>query len=101
MEKIKKRKVIVLGIFLIAIILAVFVYLTYFKTYTVTFALKIGAGIKTQEVKKGDLVAKPEEPVAEGFAFDGWYLDDKLYDFSRPVEKDLNLEAKWTPVVDK
>ncbi|KJY50276.1 InlB B-repeat-containing protein [Bifidobacterium mellis] len=37
------------------------------------------------------------DPVREGFLFDGWFIGEVAYDFSRPVDKDLNLAAHWSP----
>ena len=37
------------------------------------------------------------DPAREGFQFDGWFIGQVAYDFSRPVTKDLTLTAKWTP----
>ncbi len=48
---------------------------------------------------KGSKVAKPEDPVRDGYTFAGWYADEALseaYDFGSPVNKDTVLYAKWT-----
>ena len=37
------------------------------------------------------------DPAREGFQFDGWFIGQAAYDFSRPVTKDLTLTAKWSP----
>ncbi|MBI0125236.1 InlB B-repeat-containing protein, partial [Bifidobacterium sp. W8115] len=37
------------------------------------------------------------DPAREGFLFDGWFIGEVAYDFSRPVDKDLTLAARWTP----
>ncbi|WP_183129727.1 InlB B-repeat-containing protein [Bifidobacterium sp. wkB344] len=37
------------------------------------------------------------DPAREGFLFDGWFTGSIAYDFSKPVDKDLTLTAKWTP----
>ena len=37
------------------------------------------------------------DPAREGFLFDGWFIGEVAYDFSRPVDKDLTLAAHWTP----
>ena len=31
----------------------------------------------------------------DGYKFDNWYLDDKVFDFSTPIEKNITLNAKW------
>ncbi|WP_339346661.1 InlB B-repeat-containing protein [Bifidobacterium apis] len=36
------------------------------------------------------------DPSREGCLFDGWFIGNIAYDFSRPVSKDLTLTAKWT-----
>ena len=36
------------------------------------------------------------DPAREGFLFDGWFTGSIAYDFSKPVDKDLTLTAKWT-----
>ena len=36
------------------------------------------------------------DPARQGFLFDGWFIGQAAYDFSRPVTKDLTLTAKWT-----
>ncbi|WP_121913879.1 InlB B-repeat-containing protein [Bifidobacterium sp. wkB344] len=37
------------------------------------------------------------DPSRDGFLFDGWFIGQVAYDFSRPVDKDLTLTARWTP----
>ena len=37
------------------------------------------------------------DPTRDGFMFDGWFTGEVAYDFSKPVDKDLTLTAKWTP----
>ena len=36
------------------------------------------------------------DPTREGYQFDGWFIGQVAYDFSRPVDEDLTLTAKWT-----
>lgn len=95
MGKLDKKKTILMGIFLVVAVAVVFVYLNYFRTFTVTFNVRIGAGIQAQEVKIGDTVTKPEDPTADGYTFLGWYVDGKEYDFSTPVEGDITITAEW------
>ena len=37
------------------------------------------------------------DPVREGYLFDGWFIGEIAYDFSKPVTQNLTLTAKWTP----
>ena len=67
---------------------------------TVTFDDMVdGTDNKVVEVLKGSKVAKPEDPVREGYTFAGWYADEALteaYDFGSAVNEDTVLYAKWT-----
>lgn len=89
-----KKKTIITGIALLVVLVGVFVYMN-FRTYTVTFNTKLGPGVKTQEVKKGDKVIKPDDPEFEGYTFIGWYLNDKEYNFDTPVNSNITLDAMW------
>ncbi|MBI0071735.1 InlB B-repeat-containing protein [Bifidobacterium sp. W8112] len=37
------------------------------------------------------------DPARQGFLFDGWFIGQAAYDFSKPVDKDLTLTAHWSP----
>lgn len=67
------------------------------KTHAVTFSDgKPFGSTKTVQVHEGQTVEKPADPTRVGYTFDGWYLGDAEYDFSRPVTSDLALTAHWT-----
>ena len=56
----------------------------------------------TQYVDLEDKATEPEtEPTKEGYTFDGWQNPDGTtpYDFDTPVTEDIELKAKWTPIV--
>lgn len=68
------------------------------KKYTVKFNTDGGSLIKSQNIGKNALVAKPDDPEKEGYVFDGWYTDKDLtnaYDFEMKVIKSFTLYAKW------
>ena len=95
MPKLDKKKTILTGIVLIIAVVAIFIYWNFFRTFTVTFNVRIGAGIQAQEVKIGDMVTKPADPTADGYTFLGWYVDGEEYDFNTPVEGNITITAKW------
>lgn len=69
-------------------------------THTVTFKSDSETTYDTSVVKEGNSVVKPENPIKEGYVFDGWYTDanctnENAYDFSTPVNTDITLYAKW------
>ena len=56
-----------------------------------------------QTVVGGRPVLEPEEPIKEGYVFEGWYYTDedggqKKWDFSDPVNSSMTLKAKWKKV---
>ncbi len=55
----------------------------------------------TKQIEKGTKVEKPEEPTKDGNIFEGWYLDEELFDFESAVNEDVTLIAKWTEAVAK
>ena len=72
-------------------------------TYTVTFNSNGGTQVEAQLVAEGTYAALPENPQKENFSFSGWYTDDgtfeNAYNFNVPVDQDITLYAKWTPMV--
>lgn len=67
-------------------------------SYSVKFQSNGGSTVKTQYLSKGDKAVVPEEPVKEGYSFDGWYSDKELttpYGFDTPVDSSLTLYARW------
>ena len=62
---------------------------------TIKITFKNENQTKTIEIKKGQKVEIPEEPIKEGYTFEGWYLNDKIYDFETILEIDTILIAKW------
>ena len=52
-------------------------------------------------MKTGTLAAPPQQnPVREGFLFDGWTYDGQPFDFQTPILQDTTLKAKWTKTQD-
>lgn len=67
--------------------------------YTVKFETNGGNTIKSQTVSRNTVVKAPENPVKDGFEFDGWYSDKELttkFDFATKITKSITLYAKWS-----
>lgn len=80
------------------IMLGIIIYYMNFRTVTVEFAAKIGAGVAPITVKVGETVTEPTAPQSDEYKFLGWYLDDEKFDFSKPITKNIKLEAKWKKI---
>lgn len=79
-------------------------YASWSQTYTVTFDVN-GHGEAPQNVTgliSGSKLNKPNDPVAENFAFVGWYKDSlcsERWDFIRDtVSENTTLYAKWKQI---
>ena len=71
--------------------------------YTVTFDAGDGSQAVSQKVNEGEKAVRPEEPVREGYLFDGWFRDEactQAWDFDADtVTEDITLYAGWTQEV--
>ena len=63
--------------------------------HKVTFNADNGSDSEVKEVKDGEKVAKPEDPVRKGYTFQGWYDGEEVFDFETAVKKDYTLTARW------
>ena len=65
--------------------------------YTVSFHTDNDIEIPSQTLLRGELVTEPEKPKKIGYIFTGWYDERSLteYDFSTPINSNLNLYAQW------
>ena len=92
----KKVKIgISVGIIFLLITTIVICILAKNTTYEVTFNSNGGSIVEKQTVKKGEKALKPINPEKDGYEFDGWYLDNKLYYFDQEVTKNIELNARW------
>ena len=67
-------------------------------TYTVSFDSDGGSKVVSQEIEKNKTAVKPTNPTKSGYVFKGWILNDKDYDFSLAITKNITLKAKWKKV---
>lgn len=74
-------------------------------SYTVTFnANGIEAEMPaTQKIEEGQCASEPTVPTAEGYVFNGWFMDaacTKAFDFTNPIYSNITLYASWS-VIDQ
>lgn len=94
----QKTKILAIaGAVLLAIVSVLLVYKFAFnKKVEVKFDTKGGVAIESVKLKKGEKLELDEEPTREGYEFEGWYLDGKLFDLDTPIKKNIVLKARWT-----
>ena len=63
--------------------------------YVVNFNSDGGTPVQSQDVRKGGKAVEPKEPTKEGYTFVEWQLNNTKYDFSKEVNSNLTLKAKW------
>lgn len=68
------------------------------KKWNVTFDSQGGSAVAPISVDEGKTAVKPADPIRDQYAFGGWFLSGKRYDFNTPVSADLTLAARWDRV---
>lgn len=66
------------------------------KVYTITFDSKGGSFVEPLKVGYDEYAIKPDNPTREGYSFNGWYQNGKLFYWNFKLTSDVELEAKWT-----
>ncbi len=91
----KSKIIYVVGIVIVALI--IFVVLTLNKTCMVIFNTVGGTIYPTEQVKCGNPVKKPKDPVLDGYTFVKW-VDSKTkkeFDFTKPIDEDTTIDVEW------
>ena len=69
-------------------------------SYTLTFDMNgQGEQVQAQVLGTDEIPSIPTKPEAEGYKFDGWFIDTEYSDyyyFDEPLEKNTTIYAKWT-----
>ncbi|MCL1976302.1 MAG: InlB B-repeat-containing protein [Firmicutes bacterium] len=63
--------------------------------YTVFFESNGGSAVEAIICTDGEQILKPSNPIKEGYAFNGWYLDGNHFDFGMPISENIVLQAGW------
>jgi len=85
----------------LAVLLIVPLFLTGCKEtetyYTIVFDTKDGNSIDSIQVKHGDKITRPEDPIKDSYVFDGWFVDNIKWSFvAFGVASDVTLTARWS-----
>lgn len=98
----KTKRLTLILVCLILLVVLSFIFLGGLKKvnkklvkYTITYDTNGGSYVYKEKVSYNEKIKEPIEPTKIGYEFDGWYLDDKLYDFNKPITKDIKLVAHW------
>lgn len=54
-----------------------------------------GSEVAEREIAKGTTMTAPIRPTRSGYSFAGWFVGNEEYDFTKPVNSDLTLTARW------
>lgn len=68
--------------------------------HKVSFETKGANEIEPMSIDNGELMSRPDEPIREGFIFEGWYKDEEynnVWDFDTEIVTEaIMLHAKWS-----
>jgi len=67
--------------------------------YSITFNSNGGTALNSISKDYDSIINLPNNPLREGYTFDGWFEDDNLsisFDIEKMPSKDFTLYAKWT-----
>jgi len=68
-------------------------------SYEIIFDTNGGSAVEKQTVLHGGLITQPQNPTKNEYNFNGWYYNDRLWNFdSNIVDKKITLVAKWKSV---
>ncbi|MCL2631280.1 MAG: InlB B-repeat-containing protein [Firmicutes bacterium] len=71
-------------------------------SFTVSFNVDGGSAVSSHTVDWNTAVAKPANPVKNGYTLNGWFADSARtvpYNFNTPVKSDITLYADWEPII--
>lgn len=68
------------------------------KKCVIQFETNGGSKIKSQKIKCGSKVNKPNDPKKEGFEFENWYLNEEIFDFDKEINKSIKISAKFKEI---
>ncbi len=94
-HKSKKTGPVILAVILILAIFAALWFLVINRKCTVDFHTSGGTAVESVRVKKGETVARPADPVKEGYVFKEWVCSGHSFDFNTPITEDTIIFALY------
>jgi len=90
----------------IYIIFIIIVSLTLFVLYVINhkekneicliqFDSNGGSSVSEQKIECGNYLNEPKEPTKDSFTFNGWYLNNKKFNFNKKINDNIILVAHW------
>ncbi len=70
----------------------------------ITLTISTSDGDAIMKLPEGLTLPQPEDPVLDGYTFDGWYQDETYqtpFDFTQPINQDTTLYAKYTKIEEE
>ena len=65
------------------------------KVYTITFDSNKGSVVPEQKVYENATIKVPTNPTKDGYTFNGWFYNGRIFDFNTKVKSDMHLKASW------
>jgi len=65
------------------------------EKYTIRLNYENGTEVKEIIVESSGKIAKPDDPVKEGYVFEGWEYNGELFDFNQEIDENIILTARW------
>jgi len=96
-KKIKNNKIkrLIQLITIAVFVLLLLVFCGKNEGLTVTFNIDGKEYHEINNIKHGNTIEEPKDPEKEGYSFAGWFLGDEEFNFDKPVDKNIELDAKW------
>ena len=67
-------------------------------SYSVTFIKGNGEDNDIVSVNENETIAKPSDPIKDGYSFIGWYNGNTLFDFNTKISSNITLTAKYQKI---
>lgn len=67
------------------------------KMHIITFNTNNGEILEKMKIRDNSYISSLPKITKENYEFQGWYLNDLLFNAKTPINEDITLVAKWHP----